>query len=139
MDDCARPSSPSGGATVIGRDIIGNVTWTVTGAPCGRHGRRASTPRPMPAGNASIAPTDARNRLATVSYPDGVGNQARLYNAGRAAAPHHDLHNARAGDMVFNAYLWKARRLLVDESITHSGEDVAPADGVRTAMGMPRR
>ena len=111
---------PDRGATVIGRDIIGNVTWTVMGAPfddataCQHAEAHAS-------GQRVDRTYDAHNRLATVSYPDGVGNQARLYTPdGRLRRI--TTYNARAGDMAYNAYLWNARRLLVDESITHSGE-----------------
>lgn len=107
------------GATVIARDVMGNVTWTVEGtslddtADCQLAAAHAS-------GRRVDRTWDARGRLATVAYPDGIGNQAWTYTAdGRPSRV--TTYNTRAGAVVFNGYEWNARRLLVNEWVNRLG------------------
>jgi YD repeat-containing protein len=111
--------SAASGATVIARDVMGNVTWTAEGTTlddttdcqfADAHGSGRRVDRSW----------DARGRLATVAYPDGVGNQAWTYTADGLPS-RITTYNARAGAVVFNGYAWNARRLLVNEWINRLG------------------
>ena len=109
---------PETAASVVEYDVVGNVIWGATGqafnasSPC-------STAR-AGAINKVVRTYDARNRLSTLAFPDGRGNQTWSYE--RDGLPAQiTTNNVSGGDQVINSYAYNKRRLLTGESMTQPG------------------
>ncbi|MEN5118216.1 hypothetical protein ABE488_12930 [Luteimonas sp. TWI662] len=104
---------PESGVTVTDYDGVGNVLWSKSGvedvdpSSCGLES--------IPAAQRITRTYDSRNRLRTLSFPDGRGNQAWTYTKdGLPATVSTD--NGGVGAVVTNAYTYNKRRLLESEA-----------------------
>lgn len=110
---------PESGSTVMGYDGGDNTIWTASGL---------DLPDP---GNCDIAAAhgsprrvdltyDARNRVSTLSFPDGNGNQIWTYAADGLPARISTANDGGANHTI-NAYSYNKRRLLIGESSSQEG------------------
>lgn len=111
---------PEVGSTVMDYDAAGNLAWSATGhalpdtANCNRDvawsgGRRVDRIY------------DARNRLKTLSFPDGKGNQTWDYTPDGLPSQITTYNSASNGTPVVNTYVYNKRRLMTDESSSQPG------------------
>ncbi|WP_421568826.1 RHS repeat domain-containing protein [Stenotrophomonas sp. PD6] len=109
-----RVEEPETGVTLMGYDPAGNLAWSAAGLPgsavCGETGGSAE------ASARRVARTyDARGRLASLSFPDGKGDQVWTYTAdGKPSSI--TVANPGAAATV-NTYAYNRRRMLVEESL----------------------
>ena len=110
---------PETGATVLGYDAADNLIWSATGlglldtGSCDAAAAYAS-------GRRVDRSYDARNRLKTLIFPDGNGNQIWDYTADglpRQVSTQNDIGSSP----VINTYLYNRRRLLIGESAAIAG------------------
>nr|WP_255595635.1 Ig-like domain-containing protein [Lysobacter sp. BMK333-48F3] len=111
---------PETGATVTEYDEVGNVAWTAAGlnlpdpASCNRSEAAAS-------GRAVTRSYDGRNRLQTLNFPDGRGNQSwEYYPDGLAKTVTTSNEGAGQGTVV-NSYNYDKRRNLTAEAQAQPG------------------
>jgi len=115
---------PETGATANGYDAAGNLVWSAAGlslpssSSCDADAAFAS-------GRRVDRSYDVRNRIKTLNFPDGNGNQARNYWPDGAVKQITTTNN---GIATYNSYAYNKRRLLIAES---QGQ----ADGETWAMG----
>jgi len=108
---------PETGATVSDYDAAGNLAWSAAGlalsdvADCNLVEAAAS-------GRRVVRQYDGRNRVSSITFPDGLGNQAISYrpNGGVAA-----ISTANEGQQATNSYTYNARNLLKQETLTTTG------------------
>lgn len=114
QQELCRQVEPETGATVLGYDGVGNLAWSASGV--------VSTIGCDPEGDHSaIAPRrvdrayDARNRLKTLSFPNGDGNQTWTYTPDGLPA---SIVTTMLSDgrIVTNEYAYNHRRLLATET-----------------------
>lgn len=113
--ELCRTVEPETGATLMGYDNAGNLAWSAAGLP-------ASTACDLEGDTATILARkaarsyDARNRLDTLSFPDGRGDQEWVYWPDGLPKT-ITTYNGPAGTLpVTNDYNYNHRRLLVGES-----------------------
>lgn len=109
---------PETGSTAMGYDPAGNLLWTASGlalpnvASCDAAAALSSSRR--------VDRTyDARNRLATLRFPDRNGDQDWLYHADGKPAQVTTLNDG-GGAVAVNGYTYNKRRLLTGESLQES-------------------
>lgn len=108
---------PETGATVQDYDAAGNVLWSAAGTgltsttDCNRSEALAG-------GRAVKRSYDAANRLSTLIFPDGRGNQNWSY-APDGLPAEISTQNDPARPMVVNRYQYNRRRLLSGETLQH--------------------
>lgn len=108
---------PEAGATVMDYDAAGNLLWTAAGiaAPatddCSRTTAGSS-------GRVASRTYDARNRLRTLTFPDGRGNQSWSYTADGLATSVTTSNDGVGQGQVVNTYQYNRRRLLTSETVT---------------------
>ena len=101
-------------ATLMGYDAAGNLAWSASGlskdTACSTDGSTAAI-------NArkAVRTYDARNRIATLTFPDANGNQSWTYTPDGLPASVTTYNDAGASS-VTNSYAYNKRRLLVGES-----------------------
>jgi len=108
-----RSVEPETGATLFGYDNAGNPTWSAAGLAstqaCSSTGSEAAIVA------RKVARTyDSRNRLSTLTFPDGNGNQSWTYTADGLPST---VTTSNGGNTVSNAYTYNKRRLLAGESM----------------------
>ncbi len=108
-----RQLEPETGVTLTGYDGAGNLTWSAAGldASMGCH------PTGLIAGavESRVSRTyDSRNRLKTLLFPDGNGDQTWRYAAN--GKPDQIITKAKAAPDVVNAYTYTRRGLLAGET-----------------------
>ena len=114
---------PETGATVVGYDSANNPAWQASGLTGGTY---ASTTdcnysQAWGSGRRVDRTYDARNRLTTLGFPDGRGDQSWTYQADGLPATVTAFNSALSqdnGTQVITAYSYNKRRLLTGESIT---------------------
>ncbi|WP_371184596.1 RHS repeat protein [Xanthomonas sacchari] len=125
---------PETGATVMDYDAAGNLAWSASGQG---YTSTSSCNRTDVAASAKVGRSyDARNRLATLAFPDGVGNQSFVYTADGLPAQ-VTTNNSNGGNAVVNAYAYNKRRLLLSESMTQLGSSALSLGYAYTANGHP--
>jgi YD repeat-containing protein len=120
---------PEAGVTVYGYDLAGNVTASATGLTQASFGSTASCDQDAAwsSGRAVSRTYDTRNRLKTLIFPDGRGNQAWNYTAD-GLPELVTTYNSANGDAVVNSYSYNHRRLLIGEDMSQPGADTASMD-----------
>ncbi|WP_177497893.1 RHS repeat domain-containing protein [Pseudomonas sp. Hp2] len=112
---------PESGATVIDYDAAGNVAWQASGldlsdpANCNRTEARAS-------GRVVSRVYDERNRLKSLTFPDGRGNQSWQYWADGLPRTVTTSNEGIGLGSVINDYAYNPRRLLIRESMQSDGQ-----------------
>jgi RHS repeat-associated protein len=114
--ELCRTVEPETGATLMGYDGAGNMTWSAAGLPattvCDATGNTQSV-----SARKVIRTHDARNRVKTLSFPDGRGNQSWLYAPDGLPISITTYASAVDTYPVVNTYTYNRRRLLVSESL----------------------
>lgn len=98
----------------MGYDNAGNLAWSASGLP---KDTACSTDGNTTAINArkAVRTYDARNRIATLTFPDANGNQSWSYTPDGLPASVTTYNDAGASSVV-NTYAYNKRRLLTGES-----------------------
>ncbi|CBA16818.1 RHS repeat domain-containing protein [Xanthomonas albilineans] len=115
---------PETGATAKGYDAAGNLVWSAAGlslpstSSCDADAAFAS-------GRRVDRSYDVRNRIKTLNFPDGNGNQTWSYWPDGLVKQITTINN---GIPTYNSYTYNKRRLLI-------GESQDQADGETWAMG----
>lgn len=105
------------GTTAFGYDNAGNLVWSAASLPWS-----TSEPCEYTANHASVVLRrvdrgyDARNRLQTLSFPDGRGNQSWEYWPDGLAKKITTYNETAQGGVVENTYAYNKRRLLTSET-----------------------
>ncbi|MGO1073479.1 hypothetical protein [Lysobacter sp. CA199] len=114
---------PETGATIVDYDDASNLAWSASGvaAPATDNCNRDVA---IAAGRAASRSYDSRNRVKTLNFPDGRGNQGwDYYPDGQVKTV--VTHNANGGATVTNSYEYNKRRLLTRERLQFDGIDWA--------------
>ncbi len=110
---------PESGSMVMAYDGAGNIAWSASGlnlpdtANCDLGAAQAS-------GRRVDRGYDSRNRIATLAFPDGNGNQTWSYTLDGLPAQVQTGNDGGASQTV-NAYSYNKRRLLTGESTSQPG------------------
>ncbi|MBB4128505.1 YD repeat-containing protein [Xanthomonas translucens] len=115
---------PETGASVNGYDAAGNLVWSASGLSL-PSSTSCDADAAFASGRRVDRSYDVRNRIKTLSFPDGNGNQAWSYWPGGAIKQITTTNN---GVATYNSYAYNKRHLLIAES---QGQ----ADGETWAMG----
>ena len=129
---------PESGATVMDHDGAGNLAWSAAGLQLPED--RCDHGSALASGRRVSRTYDARNRLATLTYPDNNGNQTWTWYA--TGQPRQvTTTNDGGATSVTNLYLFNRRGLLTSESqvgdntwTVSYGHD---ANGHQTSLGYP--
>ncbi|UJB17685.1 MULTISPECIES: RHS repeat domain-containing protein [Lysobacter] len=111
---------PETGATVMAYDAVGNVTWTAAGLNLPASDNCNLT-EAAASGRVVARTYDARNRLKTLGFPDGRGNQNWEYTPDGLASKITTYNDAGNAAQVENYYKYNKRRLMVGEAVAQPG------------------
>ena len=114
--ELCRTVEPETGASLMGYDAAGNLKWSAAGLASGTACEANGT-------STAVAPRrvdrtyDARNRLSTLTFPDGAGDQTWTYSADGLPATVAVTNPKPSGEVVATSttYSYNRRRLLVKE------------------------
>lgn len=118
--ELCRSVEPETGATLMGYDGAGNLTWSASGLPAG-------TACHATGNTGTINPHKAtrtynnRNRLTALSFADGRGNQTWTYTPDGLPAT-IATNNTSGGSTITNTYTYNKRRLPTGETIGVGGQ-----------------
>lgn len=110
---------PETGTTVTAYDGAGNLAWSASGLnlpdpdSCDLAAAQGS-------GRQVTRAYDARNRIITLTFPDGNGNQSWSYTSDGLPAEVQTANDGGANHTI-NTYTYNKRRLLVGESTSQAG------------------
>lgn len=112
---------PETSATIMDYDGAGNLQWSATGLHSLMSTTGCDTIAGRDSGRKVSRSYDARNRLSSLQFPDGKGNQAWEYWPD--GLPYKiTTHNDGVGvGVVENTYAYNNRRLLTGESSSQPG------------------
>lgn len=113
-----KTTEPETGATLVGYDGAGNVKWSAAGLASGTACEADGTSGTVAARKVSRT-YDARNRLKTLTFPDGNGNQSWDYTPDGLPS----LVTTTQANVVptTNSYSYNKRRLLTNEQTSIAG------------------
>ena len=107
FQELCRAVEPETGATLFSYDGAGNLVGSASGLP--------STTACDAANSRTVSRGyDARNRLQTLTFPDGNGNQTWTYTPDGLP---ETVTTQNAGQAVTNSYTYNNRRMLTGESM----------------------
>ncbi|MEL1264111.1 RHS repeat protein [Pseudoxanthomonas putridarboris] len=110
---------PETGATIMDYDGAGNLLWSKSGAT--QTGTGSCNTGDIPVAQRTTRTYDGRNRLTTLNFPDGRGNQSWTYT--KDGLPNTiSTNNSNGGDVVTNSYGYNKRRLLEAETFGVNGQ-----------------
>jgi len=110
---------PESGTTVSAYDAAGNIAWSASGLSLPSTDNCDLTAA-QGSGRKVARTYDARNRISTLTFPDGNGNQSWSYTADGLPA---QVQTANGGgtNPIINTYSYNKRRLLTGESTSQVG------------------
>ena len=115
---------PETGATVMQYDSASNVIWSAAGiaSPDVSSPTACSSARTAAefSGRRVDRQYDARNRVTTLAFPDGRGNQTWVYTPDGLPSQ-ITTNNSAGGTQVVNSYIYNRRRLPTQETMTVGG------------------
>lgn len=117
--ELCRTVEPETGATLTGYDGAGNVAWSAGGL-AGSTGCEPDGTSPSVAARRVARSYDTRNRLLTLSFPDGNGNQSWSYTPDGKVSQ-ITTRNDGGSAQVVNTYTYNRRRLVTGEAIEQTG------------------
>ncbi|MEA5667135.1 RHS repeat-associated core domain-containing protein [Stenotrophomonas sp. MH1] len=110
--ELCRVVEPETGATLMGYDAGGNLTWSGSGfgatSACHATGQTAAI-----LARTAARTYDVRNRLKTLTFPDGRGNQTWTYTAD--GLPNTVSADNDGANLVTTQYTYNRRRMLTEE------------------------
>jgi RHS repeat-associated protein len=109
--ELCRSVEPETGATLMGYDGAGNLTWSASGLPTSTACHSTGNTTAINARKA-VRTYDARNRITALSFPDGLGDTAHTYTPDGLPA---SITAYNAGNTVTTQYTYNRRRLLTQE------------------------
>jgi RHS repeat-associated protein len=114
--ELCRTVEPETGATLTGYDAAGNLKWSAAGLASGTACVTDGTSTAVAARRVDRT-YDARNRLSTLTFPDGAGDQTWTYSADGLPAKVAVTNPKPSGEVVATSttYSYNRRRLLVKE------------------------
>jgi RHS repeat-associated protein len=114
---------PETGATVMGYDNAGNLAWSAAGLDRNTYGDiyTCHHTEAWSSGRRVSRTYDARNRLATLSFPDTRGNQTWSYTPDGLPATITAANHVNSTYPVSTSYTYNKRRLLVTEALQQPG------------------
>jgi len=108
---------PETNATFMGYDAAGNLAWSASG-----YNPTTSCAEPSWVSARRVDRTyDARNRLTTLAFPDGKGDQNWEYTPDGLVSAVATSNGASGTERVINTYAYNKRRLLIAESSEQPG------------------
>ncbi|GAB2505970.1 RHS repeat-associated core domain-containing protein [Lysobacter humi (ex Lee et al. 2017)] len=111
---------PETGSTVMAYDAAGNLAWSASGLALPA-ADRCDYGDPAIAPRASSRDYDARNRLKTLNFPDGRGNQIWSYTADGLPERITTYNDPGNQSPVVNTYQYNSRRMLTGEGSSQPG------------------
>ncbi len=111
---------PETGATVMAYDAAGNLAWSASGLNLPDPGH-CNLAEAEASGRKVTRSYDDRNRLQTLGFPDGRGNQAWTYHPDGLVKQVATDNEGAAQGVVVNKYHYNNRRLLTSESVEQPG------------------
>jgi len=110
--ELCRVVEPETGATLMGYDAGGNLTWSAAGfgptSACHATGQTTAI-----LARTAARTYDVRNRLKTLKFPDGRGNQTWTYTAD--GLPNTVLADNDGTNLITTRYTYNSRRMLTEE------------------------
>jgi RHS repeat-associated protein len=108
---------PETGATVTGYDAANNPVWSAAGLTGGDYASTAvcSHAAANASGRVVNRTYDARNRLKTLLFPDGRGNQVWNYEPDGQPRDITTFNDPNNTTPVVNGYTYNKRRMLINE------------------------
>ncbi|MEL1265384.1 RHS repeat-associated core domain-containing protein [Pseudoxanthomonas putridarboris] len=130
--ELCRTVEPETDATLMGYDGAGNLTWSAAGLPVGTACHTTGLVSPIQARR--VARTyDARNRVKTLSFPDGLGDTMYTYTPDGLPASIMAVNGG--GNTVTSTYAYNRRRMLVHENMQRNSTAPWNIDYAYDAMG----
>jgi RHS repeat-associated protein len=117
--ELCRSVEPETGATLMGYDAAGNLSWSAAGLPMGTTCNDASTSAVL--ARKAARTYDNRNRLNTLNFPDGRGDQVWTYTATGKPATITTYNGSAQTQPVVNVYGYNRRGLMVTETSGQTG------------------
>ena len=114
---------PETGATAVGYDAANNIAWTAAGLALPASDQ-CNAAEALASGRAVQRGYDARNRIKTLGFPDGRGNQSWEYWPDGLPRQIVTLNGDGSG-AVANRYEYNKRRLLTREQLSFDAIDWA--------------
>ncbi|WP_157499858.1 Ig-like domain-containing protein [Lysobacter sp. Root983] len=112
---------PETGATVMGYDAAGNLAWSAAGLDLPDQ-NNCNTNEGYASGRRVDRGYDQRNRLHTLVFPDGRGNQTWVYTPDGLAKEISTSNDGPGLGVVVNTYAYNKRRLLTAETQALPGD-----------------
>ncbi|MGS1078415.1 RHS repeat domain-containing protein [Pseudoxanthomonas beigongshangi] len=129
--ELCRSVEPETGATLMGYDGAGNLSWSAAGLPAATACEANGTGAAVVARKAART-YDTRNRVKTLVFPDGRGNTTNTYTPDGLLAS--IVADNGPSNVVTTAYTHNRRRLLTQERTTWGSMDW-PISYTYTALG----
>lgn len=117
--ELCRLVEPETGATLMGYDGAGNLTWSASGLPASTACHNTGNTTAINARKA-VRTYDARNRITALSFPDGLGDTVHTYTSDGLPA---STTAYNAGNTVATQYTYNRRRLLTQERMLWNSID----------------
>ncbi|TDR37865.1 RHS repeat-associated protein [Tahibacter aquaticus] len=113
---------PESGATVMGYDAGGNLAWSAAGLSGGTYDADNCThAEAWDSGRRVTRSYDALNRLSSLVFPDGRGNQNWTYTPDGLPASAAVSNEPANAALVTTSYTYNQRRKLTNESVNQAG------------------
>lgn len=112
---------PETGTTVMAYDAAGNLAWSAAGLNL-PDPNQCNLAEADASGRKAVRSYDARNRLATLSFPDGRGDQGWAYTPDGLAREVLTRNDGGEEGTVVNTYAYNKRRLPTAETMTQAGK-----------------
>ncbi|MDR6842185.1 RHS repeat-associated core domain-containing protein [Pseudoxanthomonas sacheonensis] len=113
--ELCRSVEPETGATLTGYDAAGNLNWSAAGLPATTACEANGTSTAVAARRADRT-FDARNRVKTLSFPNGLGNTTYAYTPDGLPSSVVTNNGATDGQATLN-YAYNKRRLITRETL----------------------
>lgn len=110
---------PETGATVMGYDGAGNLTWNAAGLDLAAYGDsfNCNHSAAHASGRRVDRSYDSRNRLVSLAFPDTRGNQSWTYLADGLPSTVAVSNGINGSETIRTTYIYNKRRLLISETL----------------------
>jgi RHS repeat-associated protein len=112
---------PETGATIMDYDGAGNLQWSASGLHALMGTTSCDTIAGRDSGRKVTRYYDSMNRLSSLHFPDGRGNQVWEYWPDGLPKKITTDNKGTGADLVYNQYAYNKRRLLASETVQHQG------------------